>query len=310
MNESEENCQYVSSRGLLKSCDVRSNTPLSSIGQLVDYNVSYVKENATVYVCNTAISFFYTSVLNNISNKFILVSGDSDTSVPTEIFSNTADFERFINNEHLIHWFSQNCVVQHPKITHLPIGMDYHTISSIPHPWGNNKDHAWGDNITPAEQEKQIDAIKKSSPEFWNRKRMCYSNFHFSMNTKFAYDRKDAKELIDPKMVFYQPEMVSRLETWKKQAEYAFVLSPHGNGLDCHRTWEALCLGCIVVVKTSPLDPLYSELPVLIVSDWSDLSEDLMEETITSFKDRVFNYNKLTLSYWMNKIKEKAVTNL
>lgn len=308
MNESEENCRYVSSRGLLKSCDVHSTTPLSSIDCLVDYNVSFlkdIKENATVYVCNTAISFF-SGIINDIQNKFILVSGDSDTSVPTEIFSNNADFDRFINNEHLIHWFAQNCVVQHPKITHLPIGMDYHTISSIPHSWGNNKDHAWGDNMTPVEQEKQLDAIKKSSPEFWNRKKKCYSNFHFNMNTKFAYDRKDAKELIEPELVFYQPEMVSRVESWRTQSEYAFVLSPHGGGLDCHRTWEALCLGCIVIVKTSPLDPLYSGLPILIVSDWSDISEDLLEETITRFKNRVFNHDKLTLSYWVNEIRSKA----
>ena len=30
--------------------------------------------------------------------------------------------------------------------------------------------------------------------------------------------------------------------------KYTFILSPAGIGLDCHRTWEALCLGCIPIV--------------------------------------------------------------
>ena len=66
-----------------------------------------------------------------------------------------------------------------------------------------------------------------------------------------------------------------------------FCLSPHGNGLDCHRTWEAIALGCIPVVKTSPLDRLFSGLPVLIVNSWSDLNESLLSETVDRFQDTI-----------------------
>jgi hypothetical protein len=61
---------------------------------------------------------------------------------------------------------------------------------------------------------------------------------------------------------------VSQAEIWRQYARYPFVLSAHGNGLDCHRTWELLALGCIVVTKASPLDPLYEGLPVVILDDW------------------------------------------
>ena len=87
--------------------------------------------------------------------------------------------------------------------------------------------------------------------------------------------------------------------------KYSFVLSPHGNGLDCHRTWEALVLGCIPVVKTSSLDKLYDDLPVLIVNNWYDIDEELLKNTIENFKDKKFNYDKLKLDYWINKIKNK-----
>jgi hypothetical protein len=91
-----------------------------------------------------------------------------------------------------------------------------------------------------------------------------------------------------------------------RQCEFAFVLSPHGNGLDCHRTWEALVLGCIPIVKTSKIDKLYEELPVLIVNDWSDISYHLLETTVNDFSNKKFNYEKLMLSYWINKIKSHS----
>ncbi|MEW9836648.1 hypothetical protein [Mesorhizobium marinum] len=61
---------------------------------------------------------------------------------------------------------------------------------------------------------------------------------------------------------------VPQAEIWRQYARYPLVLSTHGNGLDCHRTWELLLLGCIAVTKTSSLDPLYKGLPVAILDDW------------------------------------------
>jgi hypothetical protein len=80
-------------------------------------------------------------------------------------------------------------------------------------------------------------------------------------------------------------------------------LSPIGHGLDCHRTWEALILGSIPIVKSSPLDSLYDGLPVLIINDWREISKDLLKDTINKFKQIDFNYDKITSKYWINKIR-------
>ena len=130
-----------------------------------------------------------------------------------------------------------------------------------------------------------------------------YSNFHFFTHSKFGNDRVDAIANIPKDLIHYEPEHVDRIVSWKNQIKYTFVASPHGNGLDCHRTWEALCLNCIVIVKTSPLDDLYKDLPVLIVPEWSSITESLLLETIETFKNIEFSYEKLTLSYWMNLIR-------
>ena len=44
----------------------------------------------------------------------------------------------------------------------------------------------------------------------------------------------------------------SQERTWRLFAQHAVVASPMGMGLDCHRTWEALALGCIVLLQDQP----------------------------------------------------------
>jgi hypothetical protein len=179
----------------------------------------------------------------------------------------------------------------------MPIGLDYHTLTSIP---------LWGPISSCEHQEKMLLMIKEKSLPFWNRNIKCYANFHFTMNTKLGYDRKDAFKKINKDLVYYEENKVTRLITWNKQKDYAFVICPHGGGLDCHRNWEALCLGCIPIVKTSSLDNLYKDLPVLIVKDWEIITNELLNETISVFKTKFdtneFKIEKLTLSYWLKLI--------
>jgi len=295
----EENCKYVSSRGILKSCDMYSLTPVSSIPKLINYNknVFELNNNSVVYICNSAIREF-SNYYHNMKCKIIIVSGDSDTTVPYDIFSNETEFLDFIGSDNIIHWYSQNCVVNHPKISQIPIGLDYHTLS--------NQDYKWGPKQLPINQEEALVNIKNNAQPFWNRNMMCYSNFHFNF-CKFGQDRIDAISKIPRELIYYEDVEVPRLESWKKQANFTFVVSPHGNGLDCHRTWEALVLGCIVIVKKSALDPLYDGFPVLIVNDWSDITRELLYSTVEKYKGMIFNYDKLTLEYWLNLIKCKMI---
>jgi len=52
-------------------------------------------------------------------------------------------------------------------------------------------------------------------------------------------------------------------------------------------------------------------LPVLIIQDWSDITEKLLMNAVAEFKKKhekgVFNYDKLTLNYWMDKINSHKI---
>lgn len=77
--------------------------------------------------------------------------------------------------------------------------------------------------------------------------------------------------------------------------------------MDCHRTWEALLLGCIPVLRrlNPAFDKMFVDLPVLMVDQWTDITEDLLRKTVTEFKTRRFNMEKLTLRYWVQQFNSK-----
>ena len=294
MNDKDETkCEYVGSRGILKTSDCHSTNPRSSIRFVRNQSFDNLKDGASIYICSNALQDFVLNHLPRIKTRFVLVSGDADNPVPTGALSRDT-FERLYNNEMLIVWYSQNLVFspkQFPKLRHLPIGLDYHTLSEGA--------HAWGPMSSPIQQETLLKAIANNSRPFWERNPSAYTTFHFELGRG---GRREAFEKIPRSLVYYEPNNVVRMASWRNQSKYAFVVSPPGEGLDCHRTWEALCLGCIPILISSPLDDLFEDLPVLIVSSWSDISQNLLDKTILEYKNRAFNMEKLKLSYWTDKM--------
>lgn len=294
--EDETNCKYVCSRGILKSCTFRNSLPCSSVYLVMkkDYDdFRYLKHGDTIYICSSAIYDFVHNVLPTIKKHFILVSGDSDMPIPNGAL-NMDSFNLLMNNRYLIVWFSQNLVMSpttNQKLQYLPIGLDYHTMSE--------RDMWWGPRTTPIMQEKILLSAASKAPHLRARKPIAYTTFHFELGRG---GRAQAYEQIPSELVYYEPDRVKRIESWKRQTEYAFVVSPPGEGLDCHRTWEAICLGCIPIMISTPLDDMFEGLPVLIVQSWRDVTRELLDKTILEYSEKEFCIEKITLKYWIDKI--------
>jgi hypothetical protein len=157
--------------------------------------------------------------------------------------------------------------------------------------------------MSPLDQEKQLKGLAAIEPLLANRDHRAYGNFLLNITRG---NRQNAYDNIPKDVVVYEYDFVPRGITWWKQASAAFTISPLGNGLDCHRTWETLALGGVPIVETSPLDCLYERLPVLIVAKWSDITKELLEKTIEEFSKQSFQMERLLLKYWVDKIKEKT----
>jgi hypothetical protein len=91
--------------------------------------------------------------------------------------------------------------------------------------------------------------------------------------------------------------------TWELQSQFQYVLSPHGAGLDCHRTWEALLLGCVPIIKKSSIDDLFTDLPVITVDDWDEIHPGFLERATAELEKKTINTEKLYMNYWKSRIK-------
>ena len=86
-------------------------------------------------------------------------------------------------------------------------------------------------------------------------------------------------------------------------ADHKFMICPEGSGIDCHRFWECLYLGTIPVVKKCVNVMFYKHLPVLIINDWDELSEDFLWNYYNTVKyDWSKIQHQLTFGYWKDKI--------
>jgi len=254
-------------------------------------------DGMSIYVCSDLLKFFVLQILPQIRNTFVLVSGDSDMCVPKEALTNS-ESAALINSPYLLKWFAVNTQIQiHEKIIQLPYGLDYHTIS-------NNPNYIWtsdGEGNLPKDQERILINLRQEMKPFYDRTPIIYVNFT-PANDRFE-QRKNSLAQIPNELLYINQSFTKRTQNWKNTTEYAFVLSPFGMGMDCIRTWEALCLGAIPIVKAPNFKKMFEDLPVLIVNEWNEITRELLDKTIEEFKSKEFKYEKLTLQYWVKMIR-------
>eukprot|EP01012_Entosiphon_sulcatum_P048677 TRINITY_DN6718_c0_g1_i1.p1 TRINITY_DN6718_c0_g1~~TRINITY_DN6718_c0_g1_i1.p1 ORF type:complete len:412 (+),score=42.82 TRINITY_DN6718_c0_g1_i1:24-1259(+) len=81
-----------------------------------------------------------------------------------------------------------------------------------------------------------------------------------------------------------------------------YILSPPGIALDTHRSWEALVLGRVPLMLANIHPTVYSELPVLQVSSWSEVNPKQLKESWARLKNGTYNVNKVLRVWWLSHI--------
>jgi hypothetical protein len=90
----------------------------------------------------------------------------------------------------------------------------------------------------------------------------------------------------------------------KEMSSHKFVLSPSGMGLETMRTWEALYSRTIPIIQRCKSLNRFSDLPVLYTDDYSEISEDYLNEVYEDYSNREWDLSKMFFSYWKNLILE------
>ncbi len=254
-----------------------------------------------VWVRGSWLPAFVVHVLPRIRGDFVLVTGDSDSSMPSAA-PHVA--WALLRSPHLVHWYTQNHDGSQPgdRISPLPIGLDLHTVSERP---------MWGEAITaPAEQEAQLLTIAEGLPPVQERDPRLHLDWGWSTNpqpprkgARLLESRAEvAAQLRDLPFVVADPPL-PRSEMWRRRGQLAFSASPHGLGLDAHRTWEGLVLGQVVLVPTSALDPLFEEVRAVPIPSWSDITEANLRRWLRQAAEIPHPSPALTSEHWIDAMR-------
>jgi hypothetical protein len=268
-----------------------------------------------------AVSLFQCDIqpiLHAENKAYVIVTGMDDMTFPESVVGSF--FDTLSPSSHCRRWFAINCrdkLLPDNKITPIPYGIDYWTLASRKS-WTNTP------MASACAQDRHLSKLCKSTVHFSKRHYASeppriYINFQFNLDGNGGAERLSAYQTIPHELMSIQCEPCNRYDTWGAYSQHIFVASPRGNGLDTIRTWEALMMGCIVIVRRlsdtsaaipTVMEELYAELPVVIIDKWSELTRDFLDRTLSEYTQRTFRYDKLTMEYWIREIEAAFVTDV
>ena len=279
---------------------------------LCKLDIDSFKNKSKIIILCTHCGVVWKNIVDNylphIQVPFIIISVFHDNSFPSVTSNEPSDrreqticeyinIDEVTSHKYFKHIFLINKnIPDNDKYTSIPYGLDYMSLQYY---------GIFGETGSQSslEQDSLLCDIVDSLSPIKTRIPKIYANFHLNTtDARYGGWRSKLPSILPHELVYWENSPKKRSDSWKEMGKYAFVLSPHGNGLDCIRTFEALCLGCIVILKTSCLDHLYQDMPVLIVNSYYDINAELLQNTLNDFSSKTYNYEKLYTSYWIDKI--------
>jgi hypothetical protein len=261
----------------------------------MDWIRNLTEENNIVFIRNGSTHavhdlYIFSTLLHLLPTPIILITSDGDKSMPCAELPYTY---QLLQSPMIVAWYTQNYnkSIIHPKLKHYPIGFDLHTSQ-------------WFINDSVHDKIKYMVYRRRLSP---THTRIAHKILNDTYHSKSHPERAQLFHLVkkNPHIDFLKKVPFRILTDMYNQ--YNFVLSPRGNGLDCHRTWELLLAGVIVITKTSPLDDMYRQhnLPVVILKEWDELNHNLPHKLKEWYKEHLPKtsmeniFERLTVSYWL-----------
>ncbi len=246
------------------------------------FNPEMVKLGDTIYLCGWDLPWFEQQIHDRIKFPYILITCDIGGSFPSPYTTN-----KLLYDPKLAAWFCKNIVFSyHPKFIQLPMGQ--HILY-------------WGDvNLSRLEDLAAAPVLPKKHFLYMNHYPRDYGDRQTIIplfeNQPYCYSRNFSDKP-------YQ--IISRDLFHEELASSVFVISPPGLESDCARTWEAFLVDCIPIVEHGFFDPLYDDLPVLLIHQWNEINEEFLRRKYIEIKNRHLSKEKAFFPYWKNLIQEK-----
>lgn len=107
---------------------------------------------------------------------------------------------------------------------------------------------------------------------------------------------------------FVKNTIYDPVQYFSKLRHYKFVISPEGNGVDCHRHYEALMAGCIPIVEhNEDIKKKYGNVPILYTYDYSEINEEYLKKKYEEMLDQEYDFSRLFLDYYEQEARDAIV---
>tara|TARA_A100000172_G_scaffold77804_2_gene62616 strand:+ start:3397 stop:4248 length:852 start_codon:yes stop_codon:yes gene_type:complete len=227
-----------------------------------DFNFTNYNNPGLVYVNSSLINKTKKALLDSnlfrkleqFQNPFNLILHNSD--------QNFNDIHcHYLDLPNLQKIYTQNINTVNDNVIPIPIG-----IANSNWPWGN------------------LDIINKVIKEDIGKNNLCYFYFKINGGVREEYRPECYKILKNKGFKFLShQEYGDYLRTLKS---HKFCISPPGNGIDCHRMWEALYMKTIPICEKNILTEYYAKLfPIILVDQWDELDIDHLLSLSSEIED-------------------------
>ncbi len=262
------------------------------------FNMNILNQNCIIWCKHESILGLFNN-LRFSNRKYVLITGGSDYPLTQNIF--------FAKPPCIKKWYTTNAAYIHPELIPIPVG-----ITPTKDVDKTGLDVGWfSDNIN------RLKSNKKDNEHLYCRwsntspKRLSVVQKLENANLKYTLDspvfpenfinlKIKAKEIgFDTNSWTELNKLMKYYDYCEQMSKYKFIISPPGNGADCHRTWDALYMGCFpIVLKNNIYRETENDLPIIQVNDWSEITYELLN----SYLNKEYNYEKLYMKYWKDRI--------
>lgn len=256
--------------------------------------IKFLKDGDKIFIDLSAIK--YIELLNTIINAI------KSLNIKLIFY---LQYEPFVSHDIInillplaYHIYSNNNNFSHPLVHCMPIGIrDCGSIAKTMH---NNFYHSYLFNESLKNISKKYLCLIGGIAIDNHPDRLI--SYNFLKDKSFVYDV--SKNNFDYNMTSYYGKIpVYKYYEYINQSNY--VIAPYGGGVDTHRFFEIIYLKSIPIVKktNSPFDKLYHIFPCLVINEWNDITEELLNSNLSILKLKINDFfQKYPNCYFNNNV--------
>lgn len=242
------------------------------------FNPNDLEPGSVVFCQSDLLPQFSDGVLSKTTTPIVLILGNSDKNFSTKD-SKHLDFES-------LGWgMAQNMSAPIKNLEPLPIGLE----------------NAW---LMTNGVQSDFNFLRKTS-----KVRNSRIMWTFTIGTNKEERKSAAESLIQCRFADGLGALTQK-EHHSAMTTYSFVASPPGNGMDTHRTWEAMYLGCIPIVIRSFMTEYYENLglPVWLIDSYEELVRLDQSEIKLKYLElsKQLDHPALWSPYWIERVASKS----